>query len=163
YGPPSHALNGCIDPHSIGANSRSQLVLITTAEWSLREKLASQPQDVNSCERWHRLCSLNKRHILTEQEGMPLQKWLSEARVCKRQPMSTLHQAQLHFALARLRWRLDQPLACGGCDWGLQMARALEQFRQAFDQRVAFLESPKGPLVQIADPELLPLTTEAQQ
>jgi hypothetical protein len=75
---------------------------------------------------------------------------------------ATSHSA-LEFAVSRLRWCLNQPLFCDGQDWGASVYRALEQFSEALERHIDFLERVDGPLAQIADPSLLPFTLEAKR
>ncbi len=77
--------------------------------------------------------------------------------------MTASSQSRLEFAAKRLRWCLDQPLVCGRHDWGGRVLSALEQLEVAYKNRVDFLESPGGPLEQIAEPHWLPFTTEAKR
>jgi hypothetical protein len=69
----------------------------------------------------------------------------------------------LEFAVSRLRWCLNQPLVCGGRDWGACVYRALQQLGEGLERQVELLEGADGLLAQIADPSLLPFTEEAKR
>jgi hypothetical protein len=58
---------------------------------------------------------------------------------------ATSHSA-LDFAVSRLRWCLNQPLVCGGRDWGACVYRALKQFGEALERHIDSLERADGPL-----------------
>jgi hypothetical protein len=77
--------------------------------------------------------------------------------------MTASTQSLFEFAAKRLRWCLEQPLVCGGHAWGARVVRALEQLSEAYEKRVRLLESPGGPLEQIAEPGLLPFTAHAMR
>jgi hypothetical protein len=71
-------------------------------------------------------------------------------------------QPEFEFALDLLHWSLTQPLVYGERAWAGRVSRALDRVRDAFDRHAGLVRAPDGPLAQVADPRLLPLTDEAQ-
>ena len=77
--------------------------------------------------------------------------------------MRRIGQPELDFLLDQLRWSLGQPHVYGQREWAARLARALDRVGHAFDRHLNLVEGPNGSLPDLADPEQLPVSEEAQQ